>query len=72
MNISNNEKYYRDYKHYPFILDLIEKGILVLTLNLNTVNKKAKRTLPDMKGQQGIVEMETKTTPTCLTSYLKQ
>lgn len=72
LNISNNEKYYRDYKHYAFIVDLIEKGILVLTLNRNTVNKKAKRTLPDMKGQQAIVEMETKTTPTCLTSYLKQ
>jgi len=72
LNISNSEKFYRDYKHYPYINDLIHKGIIVLTLNRNFIKKKTKRTLPNMKEHQEIVEMETKTTPTCLTSYLKQ
>ncbi len=72
LTISNKQKDYKDLMHYPFINDLIQKGILrVKYKNLNnsedTIKTKVNKVVKDT-----IVEMETKTTPTCLTSYLKQ
>lgn len=72
LSISNNQKPYKDFKHYPFINDLINKGILQLKHihQLSIVNNKNTNTIEPE--EEIIVEMETKTTPTCLTSYLKQ
>ena len=71
INISKNQVYYKDFKDVPFINDLIKKGILIL----NRYNQSVEVGCDKKKysnNQDGILEMETKTTPTCLTSYLKQ
>jgi len=70
LNISSKNKAYQNVKHYPFIKDLIYKGILVLSYKSKSIEIKQQ---PEVKEDtSSIVEMETKTTPTCLTSYLKQ
>ena len=71
LNISSKNKSYQSIKHYPFVKDLIYKGILVLSyknMSIETQNQ----IIQSKSDSSSIVEMETKTTPTCLTSYLKQ
>ena len=72
LKISKSDIYYNELCEHLYIDDLIEKGIIMLSLNRNRDKHKYQKTLPGRKLQHKIVEMETKTTPTCLTSYLKQ
>lgn len=84
LGISRTQTYLSTLESSDIIYDLIDKGILkihlssqasdnVFTLQDKSLHTKMAATKDDKPlAKQALIEFETKTTPTCLTSYLRQ